>query len=116
MSSSRLVYSTDQGRLCPDCQQAINLCRCHQLNNAILGDGRVRIQKERQGRAGKPVLVVAGLPLTESQLKLLTTELKKKLGCGGAYKDGKIELQGEKPDNLKTLLEQKGFQVKLVGG
>jgi translation initiation factor 1 len=116
MSSSRLVYSTDQGRLCPNCQQAIDLCCCHQANTAILGDGRVRIQKERQGRAGKPVLVVTGLPLTESQLKQLTSELKKKLGCGGAYKEGKIELQGEKPDSLKILLEQKGFQVKLAGG
>ena len=37
-------------------------------------------------------------------------------GCGGSVKDGNIEIQGEKRDLLKQLLEQKGFKVKLAGG
>jgi translation initiation factor 1 len=33
-----------------------------------------------------------------------------------SVKDGNIEIQGEKRDLLKQLLEQKGFKVKLAGG
>lgn len=34
----------------------------------------------------------------------------------GAVKNGTIEIQGEKRDLLKDLLEQKGYRVKLAGG
>ena len=35
---------------------------------------------------------------------------------GGAVKDGVIEIQGDKRDLLKSLLEAKGMKVKLAGG
>ena len=36
--------------------------------------------------------------------------------CGGSVKDGIIEIQGDKRDLLKQLLEAKGMKVKLAGG
>lgn len=114
MNNSRLVYSTDQGRVCSDCGQAQSACRCQQAE-AILGDGQVRVHRDNKGRGGKRVLLVKGLPLTESDMKLLATELKKKLGCGGTYKDGSIEIQSEKPEVLVKLLQDKGFKAKLAG-
>ena len=54
--------------------------------------------------------------LSDDELKKLAAELKKRCGCGGSVKDGNIEIQGEKRDLLKQLLEQKGFKVKLAGG
>ncbi|SUT94438.1 translation initiation factor Sui1 [[Actinobacillus] rossii] len=80
------------------------------------GDGIVRIQKQTSGRKGAGVSVVTGLDLSDDELKKLAMELKKRCGCGGAVKNGSIEIQGDKRDLLKQFLEQKGFTVKLSGG
>ena len=39
-----LVYSTDGGRHCPDCNQPIEHCGCS-AEDAILGDGQVRVRR-----------------------------------------------------------------------
>ena len=73
-------------------------------------------QKQTSGRKGAGVSVITGLDLSDDELKKLAAELKKRCGCGGSVKDSNIEIQGEKRDLLKQLLEQKGFKVKLAGG
>jgi len=42
-------------------------------------------------------------------LHQLATKLKHKLACGGTAKNGKIELQGDHRERVKTLLIQEGF-------
>ncbi|MGY8775659.1 MAG: stress response translation initiation inhibitor YciH [Spongiibacter sp.] len=118
---SRLVYSTDQGRLCPECSQPQSQCRCKTLEKqsdaeARRGDGIVRIFRETKGRKGKGVSLVKGLDLDDAALKKLGKELKQKLSIGGAVKDGCLEFQGDQRSALKTLLEAKGYTVKLAGG
>ena len=54
--------------------------------------------------------------MDDAELNKLAAELKKKCGCGGAVKDGIIEIQGDKRDLIKSLLEAKGMKVKLAGG
>lgn len=105
-NNSRLVYSTDSGRIKPDEAKA----------ERPKGDGVVRIQRQTSGRKGKGVCIITGLDLGDDDLHKLAAELKKKCGCGGAIKDGVIEIQGDKRDELKVLLELKGFKVKLAGG
>lgn len=113
----RLVFSTDQGKLCPGCKQAIKDCVCKQQKaNTILGDGIVRIQRETKGRKGKGVSLISGLPLTGNELKKLAKELKQRCSTGGAIKEGIIEIQGDQRELLKNLLENKGYKVKLSGG
>lgn len=106
MSDSVLVYSTDVGRIK---EEKLTVARPK-------GDGVVRIQKQTSGRKGAGVSVITGLDLSDEELKKLAAELKKRCGCGGSVKNGMIEIQGEKRDLLKQLLEQKGFTVKLSGG
>ncbi|QLB12534.1 translation initiation factor 1 (eIF-1/SUI1) [Bisgaardia hudsonensis] len=106
MSESTLVYSTELGRI---------------KENKLLdvrpkGDGIVRIQRQTSGRKGSGVSVITGLDVSDHELKKITAELKKRCGCGGAVKNGTIEIQGDKRDLLKRLLEDKGFLVKLSGG
>ncbi len=109
-----LVYSTEVGRTCPQCRQAIAACSCQQTH--ILGDGNVRIQRESKGRGGKTVTLVTGLPLTANELKTLLKTLKKKCGTGGAVKEGNLEIQGDKRELLYNELKKAGYDVKLAGG
>ncbi len=113
----RLVYSTDQGRLCPDCQQPSGECQCKTRSASPLeGDGIARIRRETKGRKGKGVSIVNGVQLDDSALKNLAKELRQKLSTGGAIKDGEMEFQGDHRQALKALLEAKGYTVKLSGG
>jgi translation initiation factor 1 len=71
---------------------------------------------EKAGRGGKTVTAVNDLPKNETFLKELTSELKKKCGSGGTYsmegKAGCIEIQGDKMDMIRTLLNKKGIKTK----
>lgn len=114
---SRLVYSTESGRLCPECGQAVAACNCKTLSQqGPLGDGNVKIRRETKGRKGKGVSIVSGLPLDQEELKKLAKELKQKLSSGGNIKDDEIEFQGDQRARLKALLEERGYTVKLAGG
>ncbi|MEZ5572409.1 MAG: translation initiation factor Sui1 [Halioglobus sp.] len=115
-SNSRLVYSTDGGRLCPQCHRAVADCVCGNSKPAANGDGFVRLHRETKGRGGKAVTLVKGLPLSGDALKTLASQLKKKCGVGGAIKDGNIEIQGDQRELLKSELEKLGYLVKIAGG
>ncbi len=107
MNDSKLVYTTDLGRI-------------RQANKAAegvpQGDGIVRLKRVTKGRKGKGVSVIEGLGMPVTELKNLCSELKKQCGCGGSVKGFTIEIQGDVRDKLKGLLEAKGMKVKLAGG
>lgn len=105
--SSRLVYSTETGRIKPAKTQP---------DPATPKDSFVRLHRESKGRGGKGVTLITGLPLDAEALKSLAKELKQVCGSGGTVKDGVIEIQGEHREKLKPVLEKKGFQVKIAGG
>lgn len=116
-NNSRLVYSTDSGRLCPQCHRAIAACVCGKAPGAAdAGDGIVRLQRQTKGRGGKAVTLITGLALPGEELKALARALKQKCGVGGALKDGVVEIQGDQRAVLKPELEKRGFQVKIAGG
>jgi translation initiation factor 1 len=115
-TESRLVYSTDGGRLCPQCLRGVAQCVCGSSKPASIGDGIVRLHRETKGRGGKSVTVIKGLPLSRDALQDLASQLKKKCGVGGAQKEDTIEIQGDRRDLLKTELEKLGYIVKLAGG
>ncbi len=71
---------------------------------------------EKGGRGGKTVTVIDQLPKQEIFLRELCKELKAKCGVGGTYslegKEGLIEIQGDKRDQIKAIFEKKGFKYK----
>jgi len=117
-SRGRVVYSTDRGRLCPDCGVVRADCRCRLTAGGTMppGDGIVRLRRERKGRGGKAVTVISGLPEDGDALKARARTLKQRCGVGGAIKNGEIEIQGDQRALIKATLEAEGFTVKLAGG
>ncbi len=77
---------------------------------------QVRVSRETKGRGGKGVSVITGLPLRGDQLEALATALKKRCGCGGTVRDGKIEIQGDQRDVLVQELVKLGYAAKKSGG
>ncbi|PWB30622.1 stress response translation initiation inhibitor YciH [Pseudomonas sp. SDI] len=110
-----LVYSTDTGRHCPDCNKPVDACICKQTVIPE-GDGIARVRRESKGRGGKTVTTVSGVPLPLEQLKDLAATLKKRCGTGGALKDGVIEIQGDHVELLLGELSKQGFKAKKSGG
>ena len=110
-----LVYSTEVGRTCPDCRQAIAACTCKQVQRPA-GDGIVRVSRETKGRAGKGVTLVRGVPLDDAALVALGKQLKAACGSGGTVKDSVIEVQGDHAERVMALLRERGFTVKRAGG
>ena len=111
-----MVYSTEMGRMCPTCRQSLNDCSCRDSSTRIVGDGRVRVGRSTNGRAGKCVTLISGLPLTLGQLADLAGKLKKRCGSGGTVKDGTIEIQGDHREAVLAQLLALGYEAKSTGG
>ena len=120
--STALVYSTEVGRICPDCSQPVAQCQCAARQRALLAarsaaaDGVVRVQRETKGRGGKSVTLVRGLALDAAALSALGKQLKTACGSGGTAKDGLIQVQGDHVDTLMAALAKLGYAVKRSGG
>ena len=114
--NSGLVYSTDSGRMCPQCRQPQAQCSCRAAAARPAGDGIVRVSCQTKGRAGKGVTLVKGLGLDDAALTALGKQLKTACGSGGTVKDGVIEVQGDHCDRIIEMLKTQGFAVKRAGG
>ncbi|MBW8017425.1 MAG: translation initiation factor Sui1 [Planctomycetes bacterium] len=111
-----IVFSTEHGRMCPDCEKPADQCICSQKAQVYTGDGIVRVSRQTKGRKGKGVTIITGVPLVGDDLKKLATELKQKCGCGGTIKNSAIEIQGDKRDTVVEQLKKKGYTAKRSGG
>ena len=76
----------------------------------------MRVGRETQGRRGKGVTVVTGVPLGGDALAELGARLKRLCGSGGTVRDGVIEIQGDHRDRLVAELAKEGWTVKRSGG
>jgi translation initiation factor 1 len=116
MDRSRLVYSSEFGRVCPDCGRPVDSCTCFRAPAREPGDGVVRVRRESKGRGGKTVTAISGVPLDDRALEELAGELKRRCGTGGTAKDGLIVIQGDHVEPLIAELRKRGYTVKKSGG
>ncbi len=121
-ASTALVYSTETGRICPDCSQPVAHCQCAANRKALVAassaasDGVLRVQRETKGRGGKNVTLVRGFALDAAALAALGKQLKAACGSGGTAIDGVIEVQGDHVATVTVALTKLGYAVKRSGG
>lgn len=79
--------------------------------------GRVDIIRQKAGRGGKTVTVVTnfiGIGLPEKEK--LAKQMQKTCGTGGTVKEGQIEIQGDKREEVARILTEAGFRPVFAGG
>ena len=121
MKNSRLVYSTNSGRICTQCGKPLSDCGCRKKKPSnrqteYPSDGVVRIRREVKGRKGKTVTAIFGIPLKDRDLQQFVKVLKQRCGTGGAVKDGVVIMQGDHRDALLDEIKKQGYVAKLAGG
>ena len=83
-------------------------------NDVWLQDNPIICKYEK--RKGKPITILEGYMGADKDFKKLAKDLKTKLSVGGTIKNGTIIIQGDYRDKIMSMLQEKGFKVKRVGG
>ncbi len=91
--------------VCPKCGLPLELCACKAIEREA---EKIRVFIERR-RFDKPI--VEGI---KENVKEVTSQLKQKLACGGTFKKGHIELQGDHRTKIKELLVKLGYSEDLI--
>lgn len=95
--------------VCDTCGLPKEICVCEEI---------AREQQEitittTTRRYGKTVTIVKGLNPDDIDVKSLTVDLKNACACGGSYKEGHIELQGDHRERVQDELEEMGFHAEI---
>ena len=94
--------------ICPKCGLPLELCTCKTIEREAL---RIKVYLTKR-RFGKNVTIIEGID--PSSAKEVTKELKRKLACGGTYKNGNIELQGDHRMKIKEILVKFGYDPEQI--
>lgn len=66
---------------------------------------------DRKGRKGKTATIIEGFTGSDEQLEDLAKTLKQKLGTGGSARGGEILIQGERKNDVITILRSLGYKA-----
>ena len=79
--------------------------------------GRVDIIRQKAGRGGKTVTVVTGfVGIGLPEKEQLAKTMQRACGVGGTVKDGHIEIQGDKREEVARILTEANFRPVFAGG
>ena len=68
-------------------------------------------------RGGKTVTVVTGFAgIGQEEKEQLAKEMQKGCGVGGTVKEGRIEIQGDRRNDVARILTKAGFRPVFAGG
>lgn len=79
--------------------------------------GRVDIIRQTAHRGGKTVTVITGFDgISQVEKEQLAKEMQKACGVGGTVKEGRIEIQGDRREDVARILTKAGFRPVFAGG
>ncbi len=96
---------------------AADLAKSEAAKPAKKHRGRVDILRVKAGRGGKTVTVIknfVGIGLPEKEQ--LAKAMQRACGTGGTVKNGQIEIQGDKREEVARILTEANFQPVFAGG
>ena len=96
--------------VCPKCGLPEELCVCQTIAKETQ---KIRVEKI-QKRYGKSMTIIRGVDTAKIDVRDLMKKLKSKLACGGTYKNGEIELQGDHRSQVREILVKEGFPRELI--
>ena len=67
---------------------------------------------KKEKRNGKTITIIGEFLISKDDAEILLKSIKKSLGCGGVYRDGWMEFQGELKDKIRAVLLEKSFRFK----
>lgn len=75
--------------------------------------GSVRVSIDRKMRRGKTATLIEGFECPDEDVAETASELKRKLGTGGSCRGGDILIQGDRRNDIVSLLKDMGYDVKM---
>ncbi len=108
MSNNRLVWSDGGGDLRKKKESKDSTSV--DIKNLVLSVRRLTSGK------GRTVIEISNLPSNQKWCKDLGKKIKSSLGVGGTYKNGYIEIHGEKIDLVTAVLDKANLKWKKTGG
>lgn len=95
--------------ICTGCGLPDEICVCEDIARE---QQEIRINVDSR-RYGKLMTIVSGMDENSIDVPGLLSTLKSKCACGGAYKDGHIELQGDHRKKVQETLNKMGFDSRI---
>jgi len=94
--------------ICPKCGLPMQACVCEKIAK---GSQNIKVSTAKK-RYGKYVTIVSGLSGVD--VKEIAKALKNELACGGTYRNGEVELQGDHRKKIKDALVKLGFDPEAI--
>lgn len=96
--------------ICTTCGLPKELCVCETIAKENL---KITVQTVKK-KFGKKYTAINGISDKDIDMKDLLRKLKEKFACGGSYKEGVIELQGDHKVRVKETLIDMGFAPETI--
>jgi len=90
--------------ICPKCGLPKQACVCEQI---VKSSQRIKVTRDKR-KFGKITTEISGFE-KGIDIKKIAKALKNELACGGTYKEGTVELQGDHKNKVKPILVSLGF-------